>query len=97
MPRKPSSVFVIAATPNQVTSVAGLPPAQHQTWRVRLEDGESTEDVARRTYAAHPLGTVIYTVEDTKVDAWQVGLQLEQIDDARLKEGEDDHQANAGP
>lgn len=90
MPRKPSSVFVIAATPNQTTSVAGMPPSQHQAWRIPLEDHETTEDVVRRHYAAHPFGTTFYVIEDTKVDAWVIRLDLDVVDDPRLKEDEDE-------
>ncbi len=96
MPRKPSSVFVIAATPSQATSVAGLPPSQHTAWRIPLKDGEDPKAVAYRHYREHPIGTTIYVVEDTKVDAWQVGLTLDEVDDARLEEG-DDPEATAGP
>lgn len=98
MPRKPSSVFVIAATPNQTTSVAGMPPSQHTTWRIPLEDGEKPEDVVRRHYREHPFGTTFYAVDDTKVEMWVISLELDQIDDARLKEeDEDDPQAGPNP
>lgn len=97
MPRKPSSVFVIAATPNQTTSVAGMPPSQHTAWRIPLDDDETPEDVVRRFYAEHPFGTTFYVVEDTKVEAWVISLELDQIDDARLKEDEDDPQAGPNP
>lgn len=93
MPRKPSSVFVIAAVPNQTTTVAGMPPSQHTAWRIPLEDDETPEDVVRRHYEQHPFGTTFYVVEDTKVEAWVVSLELDPVDDARLKEGQDDSQA----
>jgi hypothetical protein len=79
MPRKPSSVFVIAQ------AATGGPI---QAYREPLTDIEDVEAIVARHYMQHPVGTSIFVVEDTKADAYVVGLKLEPIDDARLSEDE---------
>lgn len=81
MPRKPSSVFVLVATPSQVT---GQPGGQYTAWRVPLADGQQIEDVVKAHYTAQPVGSRLFVVEDTKVDAFEVGLTLETVEDPRL-------------
>jgi hypothetical protein len=83
VPRKPSSVFVIVEHPNATTATPGTPPTGLQAWRVELGDRDPA-DVARDTYTAHPIGTVVYVVEDTKTAAYRVELTLDEIDDPRL-------------
>jgi hypothetical protein len=53
-------------------------------------DDESTEDVIRTFYAQHQheLGTTFFVVEDTKVDAWVIRLELDAVDDPRLQDDE---------
>lgn len=84
MPRKPSSVFVIvdihADTGGSFTGQMPL-----QAYREPL-DGTTVEDIVEAHYSQHPVGSRIFVVEDTKVDAHQVRLQLEPIDDPRLDE-----------
>lgn len=84
MPRKPSSVFVIIQP--QVSNGTGLIAAQ--AYRYVLRDGMSVEDVVAANFAQHPAGTRVFVVEDTKVDAYDVGVQLNGVDDPRLDFGE---------
>lgn len=79
MPRKPSSVFVITI-PQQGS--AG------QVYREPLTDTETLEQIVARHYMQHPLGTDVFVVEDTKVDAYKIGLSLEPVDDPRLEQPE---------
>lgn len=76
MPRKPSSVFVI-------TQQAG-PGGPVQAYREPLNDLQDVDQIVARHYMQHPVGTMVFVVEDTKVDAYMVGLKLDPIDDPRL-------------
>jgi hypothetical protein len=82
LPRKPSSVFVIVAP--QV-GLPGQPNLAAQAYRYPLGD-QSLEQVVQAHYAQHPAGTEIFVVDDTKVDGYTVGVQLNPIDDPRLQE-----------
>ena len=84
MPRKPSSVFLIAEDPNSTTQQQGMPPTTLRAWRLPLKDEADTETVVKQHYATQPIGTLLYVVEDTKVDGYTVGLTLDPVDDPRL-------------
>lgn len=86
MPRKPSSVFVVVEPP---ATQYGQMPTAAQAFRYRLDDSTSLEKIIEAEYQRHPAGSVVYVVEDTKVDAYTVGLKLDQIDDPRLPDEED--------
>lgn len=73
MPRKPSSVFVIAE--------AGGPVLQ--AWRIPISDDSNIETIVQQQLLQAGLG-VAYVVEDTKVSAYKASSTLEQIDDPRL-------------
>lgn len=88
MPRKPSSVFLIAEAPNAATNHAGMRGSSLQAWRLPLHDDESLKDVVKARYAQQPVGTTLYVVEDTKVTAYTVGLRLDEVADARLDDGQ---------
>jgi hypothetical protein len=83
LPRKPSSVFVLTEPPGQTGPRIGV-----QGYRVRLDDNTDVEAAVGRVYGAVAAGTRVYVVEDTKVDAYVVGLRLEQVDDPRLPDEE---------
>src|ERR1051325_10775412 len=95
MPRKPSSVFFLVENPaSTVQGVPSMPATQLQAWRLELGDDE-VEDVVKRHYADHQIGSRIYVVEDTKVTAYEVGLTLDEVDDARLGQDEDEGENDA--
>jgi hypothetical protein len=83
LPRKPSSVFVIVA-PQAVQT--GQAQSSAQAYRYRLDDNTTVEQIVERNFQSHPAGTEIFVVEDTKVDGFTVGVQLNPIDDPRLQE-----------
>jgi hypothetical protein len=85
LPRKPSSVFVIVA-PQPADDSAVQTSAQ--AYRYRLDDNTSVDQVVERNFQSHPAGTRIFVVEDTKLDAYDVGVQLSPVDDPRLSEEE---------
>ena len=91
MPRKPSSIFLIAEHPTSTTQPAGMPATTLQAWRLPLDDDTTPEQLVEQHLQAQPLGTKLYVVEDTKVEAYHVGLELREIDDPRL--GQDEEQA----
>jgi hypothetical protein len=83
MPRKPSSLFVLV---EPAISQIGQNPTPAQAYRFRLDETTSTEDILEREYQRHPAGSRVFVVEDTKVDAYTVGVKLEPVDDPRLEE-----------
>jgi hypothetical protein len=76
MPRKPSSVFVITQPQGNTGPT--------QAYREPLTDIEDVDRIVARHYLQHPVGTQIFVVDDTKVDAYTINLTLEPIDDPRL-------------
>lgn len=82
MPRKPSSVFVI------VDQQGGSYNTPLTAYREPLE-GTTVEQIVEAHYGQHPVGSRIFVIEDTKVEAKDVGLRLTDVDDPRLDdEGE---------
>lgn len=86
MPRKPSSLFVLVEPP---VSLYGSNPPPAQAYRYRLDDNTTLEQIVEAEYHRHPAGSLIYVIEDTKVDAHRVGLHLDAVDDARLQDQEE--------
>lgn len=90
MPRKPSSVYIIVENPTvQSTATPGMPTTGLQCWRIPLNDGDTVEQAVERCYQAHPIGSTVVAIEDTKVTAYRVGLTLDEVDDPRLPEETD--------
>jgi hypothetical protein len=89
MPRKPSSIFLIIEHPTLTNMPAGMPTTQLQVWRLPLTDDVTQEQVIEQHLHAQSIGTVMYVVDDTKVTAYRAGLKLDEVDDARLDQGED--------
>jgi hypothetical protein len=89
MPRKPSSVFLIAEDPNSTVQHEGMPPTQLRAWRLPLTDDTDAEQVAKAHYRTQPIGTRLFVVDDTKLDAYEVGLTLDPVDDPRLDDPQD--------
>ena len=83
MPRKPSSVFLIAEQPNSTVQQGSMPATNLQAWRLELGD-DTPEQVVERYLEGQTLGTTYYVVEDTKVSAYHASLKLDEIDDPRL-------------
>lgn len=83
MPRKPSSLFVLVEPP---VAQLGQNPTAAQAYRYRLDDSATAEQILEREYQRHPAGSTVYVVDDTKVDAYTVGLRLDPVDDPRLDE-----------
>lgn len=82
MPRKPSSVFVIV---DQI----GQPNGPLTAYREPLDDLNDLDSIVEAHYQQHPAGARIFVVEDTKVDAKDVRVRLEDVDDPRLQDEED--------
>lgn len=84
MPRKPSSVFLIAEDPNTTFHTQGMPASALKAWRLPIPEGHDTEQVVKAHYTHQPVGTRLYVVDDTKVAAFEVSVELAEVDDARL-------------
>lgn len=82
-------MFLIAEDPNSTAQHEGMPPTQLRAWRLPLTDDTDAEQVAKAHYQTQPIGTRLYVVDDTKVDAYDVGLTLNAVDDPRLDDGAD--------
>lgn len=91
-PRKPSSVFLIVEHPNSQVQQADMPPTGWQAWRLPLEGDDDVKSVAERFYARQPIGSRVWIVEDTKVEAFDVGLTLTPVDDPRLGQDEEEEE-----
>jgi hypothetical protein len=76
-------VFVIVAPQAAQT---GQAQTSAQAYRYRLDDDTTVEQVVAANFQSHPAGTRIFVVEDTKLDAYDIGVQLHPIDDPRLQE-----------
>jgi len=51
-------------------------------------DGTTVDEIVAAHYGQHPVGSRIFVVEDTKVEAKDVGLKLSDVDDPRLDDEE---------
>lgn len=78
MPRKPSSVFVIVQP--------SMSNGQATAYREPLDENNTVESILERHYQNHPVGSVVFVVEDTKVTGYTIGLELVELDDPRLDE-----------
>lgn len=76
MPRKPSSLFLIAEQPG----------GQLNTTRVSLANDADPEAIINQHFQMNQGVVRVYAVEDTKVDAYEAGLKISHVEDPRLSE-----------